>query len=253
VGHGSPEINPLKPFGGRAGVAAGAVAANGATAVAAGTAGAAATAGVGAFGNRLANGLPAGISEARSPGKLTDCGSGRAPGTWGSDTSAEGIKPCAGAGAAAATGAAAVSGAAASGAAAANGAAGAAAAWGSVTEAVAAGAAAGAAAAGATAVAGEPNAEAKPCSNIGALAGDSELRNGMLGRPGTTGAGAGSAEAVELSSSAPGSAHAAAIMLVAKIFLARGMVFPIRWRHVRERRYVVTGGTQVTRVAFMEP
>ncbi len=224
MGHGSPEINPLKPFADRAGAAAGAVAANGATAVATGTAGAAATAGVGAFGNRLANGLPAGISEARSPGKLTDCGSGRAPGTWGSDTSAEGIKPCAGAGAAAATGAAAVSGAA-SGAAAANGAAGAAAAWGSVTEAVAAGAAAGAAAAGATAVAGEPNAEAKPCSNIGALAGDSELRNGMLGRPGTTGAGAGSAEAVELNSSAPGSAQAAAIMLVAKILLARGMVF----------------------------
>jgi hypothetical protein len=225
VGHGSPEINPLKPFGGRAGAAAGAVAANGATAVAAGTAGAAATAGVDAFGNRAANGLPAGISEAKSPGKLTDCGSGRAPGTWGSDTSAEGIKPCAGAGAAAATGAAAASGAAAvrgaaaSGAAALKGAAGAAAAWGSVTEAVAAGAAA----AGAAAVAGAPNAEAKPCSNIGALAGDSELRNGMLGRPGRTGAGAGSAEAVELNSSAPGSAHAAAIMLVARIFLARGM------------------------------
>jgi hypothetical protein len=101
-----------------------------------------------------------------------------------------------------------------------------------VTEAVAAGAAA----AGAAAVAGAPNAEAKPCSNIGALAGDSELRNGMLGNPGTIGAGAGSAEAVELNSSAPGSAQAAAIMLVAKILLARGMVFPIRWRHVRERR-----------------
>jgi hypothetical protein len=102
-------------------------------------------------------------------------------------------------------------------------------------------------------VAGEPNAEAKPCNNIGALAGENAFMNGMFGSPGTAGAGAGSAAAVELNNSAPGSAHAAAIRLVAKIFLTRGMVFPIRWRHVRERRYGVTGVTQVTRVAFMEP
>lgn len=99
--------SPAKPF-----AAAGAAGAP-ATAGAAGATGTVALTGAAAFGNRPAKGLPAGISDTRSPGKLTCCGSGSdPPGTWGSDTSAVGIKPCAGAGAAAATGAAAASGAA---------------------------------------------------------------------------------------------------------------------------------------------
>ena len=49
---------------------------------------------------------------------------------------------------------------------------------------------------------------------------------GMLGIAGA-GAGTGSADAVALNSSAPGTAQAAAITLVAKAFLARCMVLPI--------------------------
>jgi len=98
-----------------------------------------------------------------------------------------------------------------------------------VTDAVAAG---GGAAGAATAAGAPVNADAMLWINAGALAGESALRNGMLGRPGMAGmgAGVGSAEAGALSNTAPGTAKAAAMMLVANSFLVRGIVFPIRWK-----------------------
>src|SRR5262249_56822002 len=77
----------------------------------------------------------------------------------------------------------------------------------------------------------------------------------MNGRPGTLGTGAGaagSAAAVGLRPSASPAAPAAAIMLVASIFLVNFMVLPIRCRHACARSYRVTGVTQVTRVAVIQ-
>ena len=77
-------VIPATPFApaGAAAAAAGAAAAGAAAAGSAaltGAVAAAAVAGAAAFGSRPAKGLPAGISDTRSPGKLTCWGSGSDP------------------------------------------------------------------------------------------------------------------------------------------------------------------------------
>jgi len=191
------------------GVAAGAAAgagAGGAAGAAAGAAGAAGAAAGCAAGAKLE-----GISAARSAGKPSCCGSG-------TPRNGAVVPPGAGAGAAAAAGAAA-------------GAAG----CGRVTDAVAAGAGvAGAAVAGVAAGCTALSTDVRPCTSCDAAAGfvASCCKNGRPGRLGTLGAGAGtaagSAAAVALRPSASPAAPAAAIMLVASIFLVNFMVLPIR-------------------------
>ena len=147
-----------------------------------------------AAGNRPANGVPWGIKEARPVGN-------------------DDSRFCGAAAAAAGVFTGAVPGNAVGG-------------CGRVTDAVAAGAAVAGAAAGAAACA-PLSTDVRPCMSVVAAAGlvASCWRNG---RPGTPGVGAGSAAAVALSPSASGIAPAAAIMLVASIFLVNFMVLPIR-------------------------
>ena len=209
--HGSADSTGARPA---PGVTAGAGAA-GAGAAGAVAAGAAAAGAAGAAAG-LAPGIkPEGMRAAKSPGNETCCGRGTGRnGKFGTFISPDGIGFCdAVAGAAAAAGAAA-------------GAAG----CGRVTDAVAAGA--GVAGAAGAAACAPPSIDVRPCMSCDAAAGlvASCWRNG---RPGKLGAGAGagaagSAAAVALSPSATPVAPAAAIMLVASIFLVNFMGFPIR-------------------------
>jgi hypothetical protein len=172
------------------------VTAGAAGAATAGAAGAGVAAGADA-GRRPVNGEPAGIKEARPVGNEDSrfCGAAAAGAALAAGMPGNAVGGC-----------------------------------GRVTDAVAAGAGVVAAAAGAADWA-PPSSDVKPCMSCVAAAG-LEASCWRNGRPGTLGAGAGaaagSAAAVALSPSATGIAPAAAITLVASIFLVNFMVLPIR-------------------------